>query len=440
MQPAATAKREIVMLKKLLVRVSQVCALLIGALGLGVLWLHSSDLPRFEPPRTPLLRAPSTPEAIARGKKLASLLCNDCHQSDATHRLTGKHITDLPAVFGDIYSRNITQHPTRGIGRWSDGELVYFLRTGLRPDGEYVPPWMVKFPNVSDDDLLAIVAFLRSDDPLVAASGAQPPGVTKPSLLSKALARTTFGPLPYPAKKIEAPPASDRVATGRYLTFTYDCYACHSADFKSNDVLEPEKSAGYMGGGTLLVDGAGEPIFSANLTPDDDTGIGRWSERDFVRAVKTGQRPDGRVLHYPMLPRPALDDDELSAMYAYLRTIPKLHHDVKRPSAPALLVSAAPRNGEALFASYGCAACHGSSGVGPVGDLRTANEHYPSDEALRRWIDDAPNLKPGTRMPAWKGLIHEEDYGPLIEHVRALARPEAHAERVSNGPSSPRAE
>lgn len=57
------------------------------------------------------------------------------------------------------------------------------------------------------------------------------------------------------------------------------------------------------------------------------------------------------------------------------------------------------------------------------------NERYPSDEALRAWIEDAPAQRPGTKMPAWRGIIRDEDYPPLIGYVRGLGRPSPHAAR-----------
>jgi hypothetical protein len=77
------------------------------------------------------------------------------------------------------------------------------------------------------------------------------------------------------------------------------CFACHSANFRTNDELEPEKSVGYMGGGNALQDESGQIVHSANLTPDA-SGLAQWSESDFTRAVLTGIRPDHTVLSYPM--------------------------------------------------------------------------------------------------------------------------------------------
>jgi cytochrome c2 len=408
------------MIKKVLKRASVVlAAVVVAALALA-LYIQVDGVPRYARPSPDTRVVEITPARALRGAKLASLLCAGCHENEDTHRFTGKHMAELPPEFGTIYSKNITRHAGKGIGSWTDGELRYFLRTGVRPDGQYVPPYMIKLPHTSDDDLDAIIAFLRSSDPRVAASEVDPPGVTQPSFLSKALSHGPFKPLPYPTAPIGAPSKNDSVAYGKYLVFSLDCFGCHSASFTSMNVLEPEKSAGYMGGGNLLkVDGNGE-IFTANLTPDPETGIGSWTEADFIRAVRRGFRPDGRVLHYPMDPKPELEDDDVAAIYAYLRTVPKISNTVRRPIVTPAPVAESDR-GKALYSRYGCTSCHGETGKGVGGDLRRANETYPADVDLRRWLDDAPSMKPGTKMPGWKGVINEDDYAPLMGYVRVLS-------------------
>lgn len=409
-------------------RAAAVLATAAASVAALALYVEIDGIPRYAPPAIPDLHVQATPARIARGRELALLTCAGCHENPETHRLTGKQMKDLPPEFGSVFSKNITQDKQKGIGAWSDGQIAVFLRTGVKPDGQYVPIWMIKTPHLSDEDLDSILAFLRSSDPLVAPAHVDPPGVTRPSFLAKALSHVAFKPLPYPAAPIVAPPRTDKVAYGRYMTFALDCYSCHSPDFTKVDTLHPEKTPGYMSGGNDMLDLDGRHVMSANLTPDDDTGIGRWSEAQFVRAVREGFRPDGRMLHYPMETRPALGEDEAAAIYAYLRTIPKATHAVPR------FVDPVPRDapaGQRLYASYGCVSCHGETGVGLGGaaDLRGANEHYPTDEGLRGWIDDAPKLKPGTRMPGWRGVIREADYPPLMAYVRSLARAPEHADR-----------
>jgi mono/diheme cytochrome c family protein len=406
------------MLKKLLTRVCLVLVTLAAVVAGLAAYVQVDGVPRYAPPPPDTRVATVTPALLARGEKLASMLCLDCHANAQTGKATGKFMAELPEEFGPVFSKNITKHPTKGIGGWTDGDLRIFLRTGLRANGTYAPPYMIKMPHVSDDDLDAIIAFLRSDDPRVAASDVEPPGETKPSFLVKALTHAVFKPLPYPTKPIVAPPKTDAVAYGRYLTVTLDCYGCHSASFTSTNVLEPEKSEGFMAGGNVFKAEGGKTLYSANLTPDPETGIGKWTEAEFVRALKQGFRPDGRVLHYPMEPKSGLDDEEAAAIYAYLRTVPKIKNAVRRPEAQPVVAST---EGKALYASYGCSSCHGETGKGAVGDLRHANETYPSDAELRHWIDEAPSIRPGTKMPGWKGVIKEEHYPPLLAHVRTLS-------------------
>src|SRR6185436_7228000 len=237
----------------------------------------------------------------------------------------GRPLVDVPAKFGAVTSRNITRHSDKGIGSWTDGEIAYLLRTGVARDGRYLPPWMIKLPHMADDDLQSIIAFLRSEDPLVAAADVDPPGATRPSFLTKLLCQVAFKKLPYPSHPIEAPPAADKVAHGRYLVTALDCYGCHSASWQTMNIAEPERSAGFLGGGNVLTDLRGKPIRSANLTPDE-TGIGRWSQADLSRALRQGFRPDGTPIRAPMAPMPQLTDDEVGALRAYLRTVPPIRN------------------------------------------------------------------------------------------------------------------
>jgi len=394
---------------------------LVVVIGGFLLYVQIDGIPHY-PVEKVTFRADPTPERIERGRKLANVLCATCHMDPSTRQLTGHHMGDAPEEFGVLYAPNITRHSTKGIGGWTDSELAYLLRTGVRRDGRYTPPYMAKLPHLSDEDLASIIAFLRSDDPMVAASDRDPPGVTQPSFLTKVLCHTVFKKLPYPDKPITAPPVGDRVAYGRYMVFALECYACHSADFKTMNIGEPEKSAGYMGGGNTLLDLRRQPIRSANLTPDAETGIGRWSERDFVTALRSGFRPDRTILRYPMPLMPDLGEDEAGAIHAYLRTVPPIRNAFERnlpkPPDPSTAPSA---DGKRLYERYGCVSCHGEDGVG-IADLRQAGEHYPSHEALKAWIEDAPAIRPGTHMPGWRNVIREQDYEPLIGHVLELGK------------------
>ncbi|MGC4038635.1 MAG: hypothetical protein QM764_21915 [Chitinophagaceae bacterium] len=277
------------------------------------------------------IKVDATPARLERGQVLVSLLCSNCHMDPNTGKLTGREMTDAPQ-FGKIYSRNITRDSVHGIGKWTDGEIIYLLRTGLKPDGTYLPPYMAKLPHMSDEDIFSVITFLRSEHPWVAPDNTVHPA-TEPSLLTKFMCNVGIAkPFPYPASPIPQPDTNNAVALGRYNVFNFDCFSCHSADFKTDDFLNPEKSKGYCGGGNGLLMENGTTIKSLNLTMDEETGIGKWTEEQFVMAVKSGILPGNQpaLRNPPMRPYASLSDKEVKSIFAYLKTIPKINNKVER--------------------------------------------------------------------------------------------------------------
>lgn len=267
---------------------------------------------------------------VARGERIAAMVCVQCHRGE-NGKLEG---TPLPEPdFGQFYSGNITNHEKYGLGRYTDAQLVYLLRTGIKPDGTQAIPVMSRFPHMSDDDIYSLVAFLRSDRPMVQASDKQWPP-QQPNFLAKALVRTVFKPAPYPEKPVEAPPVSDRVAYGRYMAdYVLECYMCHSASFQTNDIMNTHESEGYYGGGNSLYDRQRTLIPSANLTMHKEYGIGAWTKEQFGEAVRFGKRPDGRPLSEVMPKFTIMTDDEVDAIWAYLQTVPVQDNKVERAVA-----------------------------------------------------------------------------------------------------------
>jgi hypothetical protein len=290
------------------------------------MYVNFSGIPSYENKAEDLV-VEITDARVAEGARMASVLCLGCHgSSDGV--LGGAHMSDIE-VFGEIYASNITQHTEFGITDYTDGEVAYLMRTGIRKDGQYVPPWMPKFPHLSDEDLFSIIAFLRSDHPLVQPSENNPPDVN-PSFLAKMLSRTAFKPLAYPEGPVNAPPVSEKVAYGKYLADSkFDCFACHSASFKKIDVMNPENSKGYFGGGNTLLDKDLNEILSSNLTNDQETGLGNWTEEDFIKTLRFGMRPDQTPLRYPMVPSPMITDQEASAIWNYLQSLPTIHNPIQ---------------------------------------------------------------------------------------------------------------
>lgn len=258
--------------------------------------------------------------AIERGQKLVSLSCVICHLDD-DGKLAGGLFPE--EELGKIYVGNLTNHSTAGIGRYNDRELVHILRTGILPDGALLFPMMPRFDKMADDDLGAIIAYLRSDDPMVEADDTQWPA-TEPSFIAKALLRLAFQPAPMPNSPVKAPPLIDAPAHGEYLAnAVLNCYTCHSASFTTNNDGTPSLSEGYYGGGTPLLDLEGNVILSANLTPHPNSGIGGWSLADFSRAIRSRQRPDGTILSDAMPLFAGLSEEEVNAIWVFLRTLPE---------------------------------------------------------------------------------------------------------------------
>ncbi|MCW3106536.1 MAG: hypothetical protein JWQ09_1042 [Segetibacter sp.] len=320
-------------MKKVLKAILLVIAGLIVLVVIAAAVVSFRGIPKYEAKKVDV-KIDYTLARVENGAKLASMLCRNCHYSNQTHRFTGRPLSEVNQ-FGKIYSKNITNHPDAGIGKWTDGELISFLRTGTKPNGQYVPPYMPKLAHISDEDMYSIIAFLRSDNEWVKPDATKQPDCD-PSFLTKFLTNIgAFKPFDYPVKPIPQPDTTNPVKHGEYIAlYQLECYACHSKDFAKNDYLTPSKSEGFFGGGNKMYDMEGKPLSTLNITMDEHTGIGKWTEEEFVKAVKYGMLPGNQPsLRYPMIPYSNLTDKEARAIYAYLKTVPSQNNQVERKVA-----------------------------------------------------------------------------------------------------------
>ena len=309
-------------MKKFLKITGIILGSIILLLLIGAAYINFSDPPIFEV-NAPELTVEIDSASVAEGARMAQMTCFQCHMSGG--KLEGNLMEGEDSPFGMVWASNITQDMENGIGKYTDGELAFLFRTGIKRDGKYLPPWMPKFPHLSDEDMHNLIAYLRSDMPEVQPSGKVQPG-SQYSFLTKMLMRVAFKPLPYEGQPISAPPTSDKVAFGKYIaTAKVDCFGCHSPDFKTQNLLEPEKTPGFFSGGNPF----GE-YCSSNLTPDKNTGLGNWTEEQFSQIMKYGIKPDGSPVRPPMTPFPVLTEEEVSALWAYLQSIPSIENDVAK--------------------------------------------------------------------------------------------------------------
>lgn len=155
--------------------------------------------------------------------------------------------------------------------------------------------------------------------------------------------------------------ASDRIERGRYLVNTSGCADCHTPLKMGANGPEPDMArhlSGHPQGFAVTAPATppGEPwmvliaqtgtaysgpwgvSFSANLTPDPETGLGRWSESDFVQTIRTGRHLGRGRPVLPPMPIPVysqMTDDDLKAVFAYLQTLPPTRNKVPDPLPPA---------------------------------------------------------------------------------------------------------
>lgn len=249
------------------------------------------------------LVVPEGAAAIAEGQRLlVSRGCADCHGAN----LAGAKLVDQPLI-GTFYGANLTRG-RGGVGAaYTPATLARAIRHGIGADGRALVGMPSQdYAGMSDADVGAIVAFITSVQPV---DQENPPISVGPLIRALYLA----GQVPLiSAEAIDhgakpaAPAVGVSVAYGRYLAAA--CSGCHGA--------------GYSGG-PIPGDAPDRPP-AANLTPDAATGIGPWSEADFIRALREGLRPDGSAID-PAMPWKnfsRMSDTELKALYLFLRQVP----------------------------------------------------------------------------------------------------------------------
>ncbi|MEX1184786.1 MAG: c-type cytochrome [Gemmatimonadota bacterium] len=263
---------------------------------------------------------------VVRGEYIVRsvAICGHCHAADTKNPdgpLSGG-MAFRNWRLGTIRAANITPDSATGIGAWSDGEIVRALRTGTDRDGDVIAPVMPYewFHGMSDRDALAVARYLKSLVPVRNAIDNDPNVVYGIATLLFLGPKSDAGREP-------APPAAPSPDYGRYLAnHVALCADCHTP--RGGLQAKPDRDRLFAGNDDPP---SGFPARPANLTPDSATGIGRWSEVDFLRTLRTGINPAGDTLH-PFMPWRELrrmTDDDLRAIYLYLRTLAPVRHEVR---------------------------------------------------------------------------------------------------------------
>ena len=324
-------------MNKALMAAGGVGALVVGLAVAGVTYVKLA-LPKVGP--VPELEVELTPARLERGAYLVNYVvaCPDCHSprsldqlgfpSDESRAMTGgfalsQVLDDIP---GDITTQNLT--PVH-LGSWSDGEIYRAIAEGVGKDGRPLFPMMpYDSLGVADrEDVLSIIAYLRTLKP---AGTEQPP--TALAFPFSLIART----IPKPAAHQRRPEGDDSVALGRYLVSLAGCMHCHTPVDEHHQPL-----AGMEGAGgqeyRINSKGAHVVVRPPNITPDADTGIGRWDKATFLTVIRTRAKsigepaPFGATNHImPYRELSHLTDRDLGAIFDYLRTLAPVKHPVTR--------------------------------------------------------------------------------------------------------------
>jgi mono/diheme cytochrome c family protein len=270
----------------------------------------------------PDIKASTDSAVIARGKHLmySSAHCIDCHNklnSDSIINLgqevplTGGVLFDLPV--GKIYSKNITPDKETGIGKFTDGEIARALRYGVHPDGTAVFDFM-PFHNTSDEDLTAIISYLRSQKPV---KNVVPPN--EPNIMGNIVKAFLVKPVGPDGPVIKSIKRDTTAAYGKYIALSLaECNGCHTKrDMAGKYVGKP-----FAGGNDI------EGFITPNLTPDSTGRIFGWSKDMFISRFRMG-----KLIHKSPMPWNSfkrMTDDELTAIFNYLHTIPKAKTEAEK--------------------------------------------------------------------------------------------------------------
>jgi mono/diheme cytochrome c family protein len=410
-------------LRRTLKTLSVILAVLVTlVIGIIICVVVAWDEPVARPVRE--MHAPRDAQTVARGAYLYQrrMLCWTCHGSsggrDAREPQAGGKEFDLRNIgpgFGTVWGSNLTSDFETGVGRATDGQLVRAIREGIDQRGRVIFPVMAYqfYHELSDADALAIVAYLRTLAPV-----RRPVPERDLSFIAKTLiAFGVIAPNADVTTPVVAPPAGPTVEYGRYVTWhASGCAECHTPRFPENGQLDRTR---LMAGGLFAFPEEGFTTTASNLTPDAATGLGRWTEAQFVKAVRMGVRPDGTVI-LPFMPWPTYaswDDEDLRAVWLYLRSTPAISHAVP----PSKLTGAAagpagvPR-GAAIFDVY-CAACHGEQGHG--GSLTTITlsdfAHDADAETLTAFVVEGG--PPASGMPAFGKTLTKDQVNDVVAYL-----------------------
>lgn len=285
----------------------------------------------------PALTIEYTPERIAQGEYLAThvTVCMDCHSKRDWSKFSGPLVAGTTGQGGErfdqtvgmpgiYFSKNITPE---GISRYTDGELFRIITTGVTKEGKALFPLMpfTYYGRMDPEDIYSIIAYVRS---LKSIKNEVPESASDFPM------NFIINTLPQKADPHKRPDTTDLITYGAYMTNASGCRECHTRIEKGQIIEE----FAFSGGREFQMPD-GSIIRSSNLTKDIKTGIGQWTEEQFIQRFKIYSDSSGKKISVrpgefnsvmPWTMYAGMNRQDLRAIFAYLKTIKAIPNKVEK--------------------------------------------------------------------------------------------------------------
>jgi len=276
---------------------------------------------KFDAPY-PDIKASKDSSVIARGKALVfgPAHCANCHTPVELHEKVNAG-EEVPLIGGNVFSLPIATIVTpnltpdkEGIGRLTDQEIARLLRYGVKHDGTAVLGFM-PFNNASDEDLTAIISYLRSQ-PAVKNSIPE----NRYNIIGKAVKAFLIKPEGPTAPIVKFVQRDTTAAYGKYIANSIaNCHGCHTNRDLMTGAFIGEDFSGGMKFEVDTTDGNSYALYTPNLTPDKTGRLYGWTQKQFISRFRMGKLI--KESHMPWGPFSRMSDDELKAIWNYLQTL-----------------------------------------------------------------------------------------------------------------------
>lgn len=273
----------------------------------------------------PQISASPDSALIARGRYLAygPAHCASCHmpvenfmevENGAQLPLIGGWGLEISGI-GTFRAPNLTPDKETGIGNRTDEELARSLRHSVGFDGRFLMPFM-PFQEMSDEDLTAVISFLRSQKSVKHEVARSEYGFMGKTIIALGLIKPE-GPKNTPPQSVAI---DSTIEYGKYLANSVgNCRFCHTEfDMNSGKQTGPD----FAGGGLFPPDNlsGGYGFISPNITPDASTGVlAGWTEKMFTDRFRAGRLIKGSPMPWGSFSR--MNEVDLKALYRYLKTL-----------------------------------------------------------------------------------------------------------------------